>query len=318
MLKKNSSNILWDAFCFASVFGIWPRFIEPKLLATSSFDIALPKLKQSLKVVQLSDLHFNDMINQNFLNKLVRQVAILAPDLIVITGDFLCMGQMADAKRLKDFLLSLKAPLGIFAVLGNHDYSAGLNINSDGYYDTIKSVSAPALSGFKRLWAVPEVKGVATAAARAVSANPELMQVLEESSVTLLDNRTVQIGGLNLVGLGDLMADAVHPEKAFSKYDLKLPGVILAHNPDTVTRLKDFPGDLVLSGHTHGGQINLPWLWKRFTSMENRQFKSGMHQILDKSLYISRGLGGVIPFRFNTRPELVLITIKKGAPCASD
>jgi hypothetical protein len=312
MSKKNYSNILWDAFCFASVFGIWPRFIEPKLLSTTSFEVNLPKVKQPLKIIQLSDLHFNDAVNGNFLNKILQRVANESPDLILITGDFLCMGRMADAQELKDFLLSLKARLGIYAVLGNHDYTEGLNINSAGYYDTVKSTSLPALSGFKRLWEVPEVRGTATDAAKAVSPNPELLKVLQETSVTLLDNQTVQVGDLNLTGLGDLMADAVHPEKAFAGYDPDLPGVILAHNPDTVTRLKNYPGGLVLSGHTHGGQINLPWLWKRFTTMENMQFKSGLHKFQDKLLYISRGLGGVIPFRFNTIPELVTITIKRG------
>lgn len=312
MSKKNYSNILWDAFCFASFFGIWPRFIEPKLLSTTSFEVELPKVKHALKIIQLSDLHFNDAINQNFLNKILSRVAKESPDLILITGDFLCMGRMADAKELKDFLLSLKARLGIYAVLGNHDYTEGLNINSAGYYDIVKSTSLPALSGFKRLWKVPEVRGISTAAAKAVSPNPELLRVLQETSVTLLDNQTIQVGDLNLTGLGDLMADAVHPEKAFFGYNPDLPGIILAHNPDTVTRLKDYPGDLVLSGHTHGGQINLPWLWKRFTTMENMQFKSGMHKFQNKSLYISRGLGGVIPFRFNTIPELVTITIKRG------
>lgn len=307
-------NILWDAFCFTSIFGIWPRFIEPKLLSKSSFDVDLPKAKHALKIIQLSDLHFHEAVNQNFLNKVTRRVLKESPDLILITGDFLCMGRMADAKQLKDFLLSLKARLGIYAVLGNHDYTEGLNINDAGFYDTVKPLSVPALSGFKRLWTVPVVKGVATAAAKAVSPNPELLQVLHETSVTLLDNETVQIDGMNLTGLGDLMADAVHPKKAFSNYDAALPGIILAHNPDTVTRLENSPGDLVLSGHTHGGQINLPWLWKRFTAMENRQFKSGMHRVHNKSLFISRGLGGVIPFRFNTVPELVMITIKKGTP----
>lgn len=306
-------NILWDAFCFASVFGIWPRFIEPKLLSSSSFEIELPKIKHPLKIVQLSDLHFNEEVNHNFLNKVTKRVIDEKPDLILITGDFICMGKMTDAQKLKDFLLSLKARLGIFAVLGNHDYTEGLNINSAGYYDIVKSVSLPALSGFKRLWKVPNVQGLATDEAKAVLPNPELLKVLQESSVTLLDNNTIQIGDLNLTGLGDLMADAVHPKEAFSKYDSNLPGIVLAHNPDSITRLNKFPGDLVLSGHTHGGQINLPWLWKRFTAMENMQFKAGLHQVQNKLLYISRGLGGVIPFRFNTVPELVTITIKKAA-----
>lgn len=311
MFGKKSSALLWDTFCFASFFGIWPRYIEPKLLAISSLEVELPKVKREFKITQLSDLHFNDTINQKFWKKVLKNIAKQAPDLIVITGDFLCMGQMADAHELKSFLQSLHAPLGVYAVLGNHDYTEGLNINSAGYYDTVKSISLPALNGFKRLWKVPDVKGIATAAAKAVLINPELVQVLKSSAVTLLDNQTIQVEGLNLTGLGDLMADAVDPKKAFANYDPSLPGIILAHNPDTITRLKDYPGDLVLSGHTHGGQINLPWLWKRFTAMENIQFKSGMHQVQNKSLYISRGLGGVIPFRFNTMPEIVSITIKK-------
>lgn len=297
----------FSLFCFFSVFGIWPRFIEPHLLKTTRFDWAL--VKEKFKIVQLSDLHFHQGMGKNFLSKIILRVNAEKPDLIAITGDFLCNGHLWAPEQLENFLKALKSRLGVFAVLGNHDFNMPLSINKEGDYDTISKISSPFLSGMTRLFKKPELSGKVTDRAKTLFPHPELLQILKKSVVTLLNNETVQVGPINLTGLGEWMAASTRSEKAFEAYDKKRPGVILVHNPDAVKQLKDYPGQIILSGHTHGGQVNLPWFWKRFTAMENPLFKKGKYFLKEKLLYISSGVGGVTAFRFNSFPEIVSINL---------
>jgi predicted MPP superfamily phosphohydrolase len=97
---------------------------------------------------------------------------------------------------------------------------------------------------------------------------------------------------------------------AFQGYDNNLPGIILVHNPDAFTQLKAHPGHLILAGHTHGAQINLPWFRNRFCRLENPRYKRGLFQEDGKMMYVSRGLGAVFPLRFNAPPEIVSMTLE--------
>ena len=65
-----------------------------------------------------------------------------------------------------------------------------------------------------------------------------------------------------------------------------------------------------MCGHTHGGQVNLPWFWKKFTLMENPQLKRGLVRMLDKWIYINRGVGSIMQFRWFAKPEILLLTLE--------
>lgn len=306
-------NFLLDLLCVGSVVGLWPRYIEPKLLLTTHLEIPfrLPRTHKAVRLVQISDLHFNQTMAEWFLRKILRKICQINPDLIVITGDFLCYGQFINSPHFSHFLHALQAPLGVYAVLGNHDFSEGLSINSQGDYDVGDANRSPFITGFQRLLASPLLTGIVTERAKNTFPEPQLLEALKAASIHLLDNTTVQIKDLfNLTGLSEYMAGRVDVDQAYQHYDKTLPGVILAHNPDLFSALKTRPGHLVLSGHTHGGQINLPYLWRRFCALENPQYKTGSVLEADKHLYVSRGLGGVYPFRFNSPPEIVDIILK--------
>lgn len=308
---KNHKTFLWDAFCFASLFGIWPRFIEPKLLKVTRLTLPLPISAPSFKVLQISDLHFHPGMDQNFLNKLHTAIASESPDLIAITGDFLCHGELEDPLSLQQFLSGLKAPFGVYAVLGNHDYSKGIGINSEGDYDVLETLPAPFKEGFSRLFHTTTLTKKVTTRARELEPHPELLAILKASSIQLLNNRSVQIENLfNISGVGEHMAGRVDLELAFASYSKELPGIILAHNPDAIPALKKSPGNIILCGHTHGGEVNLPWLRKRFAALENPKYLSGLFHEDQKTMIVSRGVGGTFPFRFNAIPEIVSITLK--------
>lgn len=310
-------EILWNAWCIASVMGIWPRYIEPNLLAVTRLNLMIPRLPSSLrglKVLHFTDLHVHPGMSNHLINKLLRKIKSLAPDIIVFTGDFLCFSECRDKNRLNHILHSCVAPYGCYAVLGNHDYAQSVSVNEQGHYDLVSRQSSSIIQGMKRLFSTTTMTGQVTERAREVGFHAELIDLLDATPFQLLENDTQQIpikgSFLNLCGLGEYALGRCRPEKAFENYDTRYPGIVLLHNPDGFPHLAKFPGEIVLCGHTHGGQTNLPWIWKKLTLLENKEFKKGLKKIDGKWLYINRGVGSTMPFRWFSLPELALITLQ--------
>lgn len=312
------TDIFWDAFCICSVVGIWPRFVEPRLIMTTRLSLPVWNLSDALigfKILQFSDLHLNQHMSDAYLKRISQKITALKPDLIAFTGDFLCYSAMGDPERLRRFLCSLKAPYGCYAILGNHDYAEFVSVNDAGEYDRIDNSSSLLGQAFRRLTKNITLKKTVTQQAKGIKQHAELINLLAETPFKLLHNRTVSISvngsTLNICGLGEYMLGRFDPQEAFKYYDNNAPGIILLHNPDGVPYLKEYPGDIVLSGHTHGGQVNLPWMWKKFTLLENMEFKKGLLKVGDKWVYVNRGIGSVLPFRWFSTPELLLLTLEK-------
>ena len=312
------SDRLWDFWCVCSIVGVWPRFIEPRLIKTTRLSLPifdLPDSLNGLQIVQFSDLHLNPGTSQSFLDKLVNKINRLKPDILVFTGDFLCNSKMEDRERLIATLNRMKAACGCFAIMGNHDYDQSVSINEKGIYDIQESQSSMIKQGFKRLLSPQYPVGEVSRQAEKVPIKPELLNALAETPFKVLDNttETLSISGarINITGLGEYMLGRCLPEKAFANYQNDVPGIVLTHNPDSFPLLESFPGDLTLSGHTHGAQVNLPFLWNHFTLMEQPQYKRGLFSLGSKWLYVNRGIGSVMPFRFLSTPEITTFTLEE-------
>lgn len=298
---------LFSLFCISTLIGIWPRFIEPNLLTTTRLTVTLKNLKRPLKIVQLSDLHLGTHTKAQFLQRILKKTAAFQPDLILLTGDYLCYGSIHDQAQLTSFFKALKAPLGVYAILGNHDYSGGITVNDKGDYD-LSNVGSTVAKGFKLLFKKQHLTGKIQPAVASIESNPELLKAFIEGGVTLLNNENVKIDSLiNLTGLPEYMSGQMDLKKAYEGFDPSLPGILLSHNPDALPALLETPSDMILSGHTHGGQVNLPWFRERFTLMEHPHYFTGLLKEKGKTIYISRGLGSVMPFRFFAPPEVVMI-----------
>lgn len=317
--KKSWTQWAWDTWCILSIIGIWPRFIEPKCITLNNVDIKIPSLPPALnglKILQFSDLHWSSKKTKKHIDKLIKKINRTNPDLIVFTGDFLIRSELEKSNELKDLLCSLKAKYGMFAVLGNHDYQDYVTVNEKGDYDT-QSISKKSdlLLGFKRLFSRVKLTKHITARAQSVNLHKDLIKLIKETPFTLLHNESLQINcnghTLNICGIGEYTAGKADLEQAFENYNGEHAGIILAHNPDLIEKLEKYPGDLILSGHTHGGQINLPFLWKKFTFLENFNFKRGLKRYFSKWAYINRGVGHVMNFRWFSVPELTLLTLVK-------
>lgn len=317
-LKSPSfSLVAWDLFCLASIIGIWPRFIEPNLILENTISLTLPQLPKELdglKILQFSDLHLRPDLSDAFLARLTRKILKHQPDIIVFTGDWLCYSHLDDPQRLKLFLNTLHAPFGCYSIFGNHDYAACVSINPNGDYDVLDGTPSSLSVGFKRLFSSIRLTKKITQKAADVPVHEKLIHLLQETPFQNLhnENRLLSIRGahLNLVGVGEYILGRFHPEKAFKGYDERFPGIILSHNPDTAPALENYPGEIILSGHTHGGQLNLPWLWKKFTLMENMAYKQGLFKLKNKWLYVNRGIGSIMPFRWFAPPELLIVKLK--------
>jgi uncharacterized protein len=294
---------LWDLFCIVSIVGIWPRFIEPRCLVTKKVNLSLNKGHRDLdglKILYFSDLHFERRISGKFLSKIIRRVEELDPDLIFFVGDFICYRGFEDRQRLQDFFCSLSARYGCYAVYGNHDYVKHNN-NRQGcsiFVKVLQSLFLPHKIKRQKNKVYPH-KG--------------LEDALKNIAIRVLDNKTENITikntTLNITGLGDYWSGDCSPENAFQGYKHEYPGIVLVHNPDAVIELEKFPGDVVLCGHTHGGQVNFPFFKTRFTPLKNKQFRQGLFSLKDKKMFVTKGVGG-IPFRWCNMPELVLITLE--------
>jgi len=148
-------------------------------------------------------------------------------------------------------------------------------------------------------------------------------RVLCDAGATVLRNEVAQLGGVQFAGLGDLWSSefdaAVRPGAASSAaetlgaLDRGAPTVVLCHNPDALD-LPIWEGvrGWVLAGHTHGGQCKPPFLPPPLLPVKNRRYTAGSFDVgPGRTLYINRGLGHLIPVRFNVRPELTLFTLER-------
>ncbi len=114
---------------------------------------------------------------------------------------------------------------------------------------------------------------------------------------------------IRFAGVGDLWSDDVDADLAFANVPADDPAILLAHNPDTKDLLADRPWDLMLSGHTHGGQVVLPILGERFVPVRDKRFIAGLKQWNGRQVYVTRGVGNIDGVRVNCRPEVSVLDL---------
>jgi predicted MPP superfamily phosphohydrolase len=235
----------------------------------------LPDVFAGMKIVQISDFHFEEYTEAVFVERVVRKVNEVAPDLVVLTGDFVSTKPLPKrfgvrmAYHCAEILGRIKCPLR-YAVLGNHDALVG----------------ARAVIDALRTHGIP---------------------VLVNSSVPVeRDGRRLWVAGIR-----DVLQEGPDLNRALPGGRGSEPVILLAHEPDYADHAVGRQVDLVLSGHTHGGQILLPFLPPMLLPEMGKKYVHGHFSFRDgMQLYVNRGIGAVnLPFRFRCPPEITVFTL---------
>ena len=234
----------------------------------------LPAGWEGVRIAHLTDLHAGRLVVIDHVRKAVELTNDASPDLVVLTGDIVSHRD-AIADGLAEVLGELKAPLGVFGVMGNHDHWVGVH---------------------------------------------HVRRVLRDAGVSLIDNdRAVLTRGsetLVIAGVGDLWTDRQRLGRALADVPADACRVLLCHNPDYADTMPPAPRvDLMLCGHTHGGQMKIPFGRRPRLPIDNPRYGAGLAAGPRCPVYTSRGIGMVgIPIRFNCRPELPIITLRRRNP----
>ena len=125
------------------------------------------------------------------------------------------------------------------------------------------------------------------------------------------DGVVLKRGGdaLGVVGVEDLWSRRCELAIPLAAIDDELPRIVLAHNPRTVELTAGRRCDLMLSGHTHGGQINLPGIGAPMLSRRMRRYSAGLYQVGSTYLYVNKGIGYGMRFRYRSRPEVAILEL---------
>ena len=135
--------------------------------------------------------------------------------------------------------------------------------------------------------------------------------MLTDADITVLHNsaRRIEVNGkpMQLVGLGDLWAQELNGQKTFENAEKLMTTVVLSHNPDSKSAVADFGWDLMLCGHTHGGQCKLPFFGTPFAPVIDKRYVAGLKEWRGRWIHVTKGVGNLHGMRFNCRPEVSLV-----------
>lgn len=263
----------------ASVVGaggayLYARTIEPRWLEIVSTELPLQKLPDAFahfKIAQLSDLHFGPWIQPADMDPAIDAVMAWNPDAIVITGDIVSRLTHGETDMIVQSLSRLRAPHGVFAVLGNHDWwTGGLAVT-----DALRRAGVTVLCNQHHLFR--------------------------------RDGQSLYLAGVDDVWCGkhDLAA-------AVRGVPSDAAVIALVHEPDYADTVARDPRVLLqLSGHSHGGQVRVPFCGGVWFPPFARKYPMGLYTINEMTLYTNRGAGIVAwQARFACRPEVTLHTLR--------
>lgn len=261
----------------------YSRDIEPHELSIERRDIFLSRMPPELNgftIALLCDLHYGAYVDR-VLKSAVQVVNHSRPDLILLGGDFVTWHHdhlnhlTRDAYACSQILAQLQARLGVFAILGNHDYS---------FHPEIVAESL-------KYYGIPLLKNAAVA--------------LEKNS------RRLWVGGVD-----DVLSGTPSLSGTFKSVPRNEPRILLAHEPDYADTVSQaHAADLQLSGHSHGGQVRIPFLGAPILPSLAWKYPMGYYRVGDLQLYTNRGIGMSGPLiRFDCPPEVTLLNLHSTQP----
>jgi uncharacterized protein len=254
---------------------IYSREVETRRVEVRPVELSLPRLAPEFdgyRIVQFGDLHLDDWSKPERLHRIVERVNEQQPDLVAITGDFASYSAKEfDAERLVEALRGLRARDGCVAILGNHDYLTDVKL---------------------------------------------VRRCMRDGGITELINsvRTLRRGDaeLHVAGIDDVMEGKSRLDLVLWELPEDGAAILLAHEPDFAdvsSATERF--DLQLSGHSHGGQVAVPFLRRLVLPPFSQRYTRGLYDVRGMIQYTNRGIGFVhARLRFLCRPEITALTLR--------
>lgn len=273
-ISRTTKDVLAGAAAVAGALGAYAFLVEPRWLQLTRTRIHARGLHPALEgftIALLTDLHAGEGTPLSLVRRACRMAMAQKPHLIAVTGD-LVADDAPGFRHVLEAISCLSAPYGVYAVPGNHDHIVGI-----GQWHR---------------------------------------DVARQRAITDLTNRAVvlDVGGARLcvAGVDDLSSGepdlGVLPPPQARDFTL-----LLAHDPDQAERVRRVCDavDLIVSGHTHGGQVRLPFVGAiRNPAQHDDLYEEGLRRRPWTQVYTSRGVGTVhIPVRFLCRPEVAMLTL---------
>ena len=288
--RKFLKHLLWSTALVGSAGFIYPAFIEPRHAQVQRIRLSihgLPKALNGLTIAHLTDLHRSRVVSAAYLAQCVAMANALSPDIIAFTGDYLTrsnhlglLGELAFEDDLSPAEHVRQCAQCMGAARARHGVFASLG-NHDHWYDGDAVTDAIEAVG------IPVLRNA---------------------------NRMLRINGepLAIVGLGDLWTEGVDIHGAFRNVDSPF-ALVLMHNPDTFEHWSREGSHLILAGHTHGGQVDIPLLGPPVVpSRYGKKYAQGLFTRDATRMYVNRGIGLISPpVRFNCPPEIALFQLQK-------
>lgn len=261
------------------VVYLYARIIEPNLLNINYENIStnlISKKCDKIKILQFSDTHLSDYFSIEDLKRVVDKINGENPDIVIFTGDLIDhynnYNYKGDIDHIWETLKQIKAPLGKYAVYGNHDYGGG----GEAIY----------------------------------------RKIMDKSGFTTLVNSNIMLKeyNLNIIGMDDSIFGKIDKDKVVSCIDNNYYNVVISHEPDIIDFLLEYNIDLFLSGHSHGGQVNIPIISKNILPPLGEKYVRGLYKFENARntvLYVNVGIGtSQVPFRFMAVPEMAIFTLR--------
>ena len=261
---------------------IYCRYEGTRGLITKEYKIetnSIPSSFDGLKVLHFSDLHYLRVVDDNMLKKVVEEINLINPDIVIFTGDLIDKDFNINDKQkeqLITLLKSINSKYGKYSIIGNHDY---------------------------------------------IKDKEEIETIYNESNFILLqntydiiynsENEKIFLGGLDTYSYDKADIDKVmNYFKDNDNIDYK---IILVHEPDYIdTITSKYDVDLVLAGHSHNGQINIPFIKNFILPYGSQKYYKNYYNVDNTPLYISRGIGeSRINLRFLNKPSINFYRINK-------
>ncbi|HKF50473.1 MAG TPA: metallophosphoesterase [Terracidiphilus sp.] len=286
MQQISRRRLLQTLACAGAGFALYGGEVERHWIDVVHRDVyieGLPASFDGITIAQLSDIHLDEFTEPFLLREAIDQINRMQPDMVLLTGDYVSYQvlphkeTMAAAWHCASMLAKIRCAQK-FAILGNHDLFAGAKevteaIASHGI-PVLRNACLPIERSGSRFW---------------------------------------------LAGLDDPVAGRPDPDLAVPAAIRNLghePVILMCHAPDFVDTLAQHPASrsisLVLSGHTHGGQVRLPLVGALHLPPGGRKYIEGWFPVGGMQLYVNRGIGSVgVPFRFDCRPEITRIRLRR-------